>query len=329
METSVAAPILAVIPCLNEEKYIESVVRGLVAHTRDLPIRIVVADGGSTDRTVGIVQALAAEYPQVIYLHNPKRRQGPAVNLAVATHGQDDAWLIRLDAHASYPADYCQQLIAEATATGAAAVVVSMDTQGAGLWQQATAIAQNSKLGNGGAAHRDKSAGGKWVDHGHHALMRIDAFRAVMGYDETFSHNEDAELDHRLGLAGYEIWLTTRTQLVYYPRSTPAALFRQYFNFGHGRARTLLKHQIIPKLRQMIPAAVAPAAALLLITPFLPIAILPFLVWAWLCLAYGFWLALKTGNMRAALAGPAAMVMHAGWSFGFWLAIAQRLAGKL
>ena len=33
--------------------------------------------------------------------------------------------------------------------------------------------------------------------------MRIAAFRGVGGYDESFSHNEDAELDYRLRQAGY------------------------------------------------------------------------------------------------------------------------------
>ena len=33
--------------------------------------------------------------------------------------------------------------------------------------------------------------------------MRIAAFSDVGGYDESFSHNEDAELDHRLNVAGF------------------------------------------------------------------------------------------------------------------------------
>ena len=63
-------------------------------------------------------------------------------------------------------------------------VVVSMLTSGSGAVQKAVAAAQNSKLGTGGSKHRHLSAG-EWVDHGHHALMRISAFTAVGGYDET------------------------------------------------------------------------------------------------------------------------------------------------
>lgn len=320
--------ILAVIPCLNEDKHIDGVVRHLVAHTQLLSIQIVIADGGSADRTIELAKALAAEFSNVVYLHNPKKLQSAAVNLAVETYGADAQWLIRLDAHAGYPDDYCQILIAEAIATQAASVVVGMDTQGTGFWQGAAAAAQNSKLGNGGSAHRKAGASGSFVDHGHHALMQIDAFRAVGGYDDSFSHNEDAELDHRLGKAGYKIWLTSKTDLVYYPRSTPIALYRQYFRFGKGRARTILKHKIIPKLRQMIPAAVAPAALLFLLAPLHWLAAVPLLAWAFLCLAYGALLAVKAKNPRVAMAGPAAMLMHMGWSFGFWVGMTKVLQGR-
>jgi succinoglycan biosynthesis protein ExoA len=40
--------------------------------------------------------------------------------------------------------------------------------------------------------------GWRFVEHGRHALIRLDAFRAVGGYDATQSHNEDAEFDYRL-----------------------------------------------------------------------------------------------------------------------------------
>jgi len=326
--TGQAAGVLIVIPCLNEEAHLERLVRGLAENCRALTARIVVADGGSTDGTPEIARRMAALYPNVVYLHNPKRLQSAAVNLAAATHGADAAFLIRLDAHADYPADYCRVLIAEAQSTGADSVVVSMNTTGQGRFQRAVAAAQNSKLGNGGSAHRTAGGGGAWVDHGHHALMRLAAFRAVGGYDESFSHNEDAELDIRLRRAGYKIWLTGKTELTYYPRSAPRPLFLQYFRFGQGRARTVLKHHIVPKLRQMAPAAVAPAAALALLSPLWPPAALPLLLWAAICLGYGAALALRTKNVPDALAGPAAMLMHAGWSLGFWTGVMKNLRGS-
>ncbi|MDE2030487.1 MAG: succinoglycan biosynthesis protein exoa, partial [Alphaproteobacteria bacterium] len=191
--------------------------------------------------------------------------------------------------------------------------------------QRAVAAAQNSRLGNGGSAHRAGHRAGQdgaWVDHGHHALMTVDAFRAVGGYDETFIHNEDAELDARLCRAGYRIWLTGAATLVYYPRRTPWALFRQYRGYGYGRARNLLKHPRWPKLRQMLPMLIAPAFLLALLWPLSNLFALPLLAWADICLFYGIGLGIRARSMTvAALSGIAAMIMHAAWSLGFWQAL--------
>jgi succinoglycan biosynthesis protein ExoA len=193
-----------------------------------------------------------------------------------------------------------------------------MNTMGNAGFQIAVAAAQNSKLGNGGAAHRSANGEGKWVDHGHHALMRIAAFEAVGGYDESFSHNEDAELDVRLGKAGSRIWLTGATTMDYYPRANPVALFKQYRNYGAGRVRTVLKHGLKLKIRQLLPVAVAPAAVMALAYPLIPVAAFPLFAWASLCLGYGGWIAWKVKSPLLALSGPSAMLMHGGWSLGFW-----------
>jgi succinoglycan biosynthesis protein ExoA len=310
--------ILVVIPCLNEELHLERVVRDVVDNFFLSSFLLVIVDGGSTDQTPLIAQRLAAQFPQVVrYLKNPKRIQSVAVNMAVAHYGEKSRLLLRLDSHADYPKDYCRILVTEEKDTEADAVVVSMNTAGKACFQRAVAAAQNSILGNGGAAHRRATTDGKWVDHGHHALIRLDAFRAVGGYDEEFSHNEDAELDVRLQQAGYKIWLTGKTILTYYPRANPHLLLRQYFHFGLGRARTALKHRLIPQLRQMVLLAVAPSLFLALAVPISWAAALPMALWTATCLAYGLVLAIRAKKVDVILAGPAAMLMHLGWSWGF------------
>jgi succinoglycan biosynthesis protein ExoA len=316
--TATSASSLIVIPCLNEAAHIGALLEQLRPAAQRLGARIIVADGGSTDGTLGIVGEIAARDAQVVLLHNPKRIQSAAINLAVASHGDGAEYLVRIDAHGGYPDDYCDRLVEEALATGADSVVVSMLTSGTGAVQQAVAAAQNSKLGTGGSKHRHLSAG-EWVDHGHHALMRISAFRAVGGYDETFSHNEDAELDYRLRQAGYKIWMSGKTQMVYYPRASLKGLYFQYLGYGRGRAKNVLKHRVIPKVRQMVPLAVFPVVLLAAFSFVHWIAAVPLLVWASVCLGYGLVTAIRQRNADIALAGVSAMVMHFGWSVGFWL----------
>jgi succinoglycan biosynthesis protein ExoA len=321
------ATCLIVVPTLNERQNLAHLLDALMIEATELDARIVVADGASTDGTAAIAGDYAARFPRISFIDNPHRIQSAAMNLAVARFGEACRYVIRIDAHGYYPADYCRRLVAEAERTGAGGVVVPMLTVGRGVFQRAVANAQNSLVGTGGSAHRAGRMAG-WVDHGHHALMRVDAYRAVRGYDEAFRYNEDAELDHRLGAAGWPIWLTDATLMVYFPRATPAALFRQYFGYGGGRARNLLKHHTIPRLRQVLPLAIVPAVALTGLALVNWLALVPLLLWSALCLGLGTLAAARSRHQYrlplfyAPLAGLAAMIMHFAWSAGFWLHVA-------
>jgi succinoglycan biosynthesis protein ExoA len=315
------ADCLIVIPCLNEAGFIGGLLDQLLADRDAEGALIVVADGGSTDRTREIVSARAASEPRLRLLDNPKRIQSAAINLAVVRFGAGRRWLVRIDAHAGYPEAYVSRLLAAACSAAAASVVVPMITQDhGGCFQVAAAAAQNSPLGTGGSAHRHAGRS-DWVDHGHHALFELEAFVAIGGYDEGFSHNEDAELDARLTRAGGRIWLAGDIPIVYYPRSAPGPLFRQYFKYGEGRAKTRRRHSAPLKLRQMAPLAVAPACLLALLSLlswplFWPLA-LPALAWAAAALGFGLLLGLKRKQACAAGAGAAAMIMHFAWSLGY------------
>ena len=328
LETRAAAPepvaapdprkrALIVVPTLNEAPVVERVIARILEDEGLQDPLVVVADGGSTDATREIVRGLMLRDPRVRLIDNPGRLQSAGLNLAAQAIAGDRPWLVRVDAHADYPKNYASTLIAEALRTGAASVVVSMDTVGESGFQRAVAAAQNSLLGTGGSAHRLASQG-QWVDHGHHALFDLAAFEAVGGYDESFSHNEDAELDIRLAKQGGRIWLTDQVRIGYHPRRTPAALWRQYYSYGKGRARTALKHYTPLKLRQALPLAVAPAVLGAALSPLFWPLLLPALVWMLTALSFGLVLAARRREASTLLAGPAAMIMHLAWSAGFW-----------
>jgi succinoglycan biosynthesis protein ExoA len=307
--------ILAVIPCLNEAAHLPALLRQMLADpTID---RIVVADGGSDDGSRAIVSEFALD-DCVILLDNPARIQSTGVNLAVREYGQRHDWLLRIDAHCLYPDNYATGLLEAAKAHNATAVVVPMVTEGRQGFQLAAAAAQNSVLGTGGSAHRHVGQG-RFVEHGHHALMDMDLFRKVGGYCEAMPCNEDAELDHRQIAAGGSIWLEPSLALTYFPRSTVGALWRQYRRYGRGRARNLRRHRMRPRLRQLAPLAVLLVIVLLAFSLLHPVLAVPALMWAGLCLSLGLVVGLRAGGGWAVLAGVAAMTMQLAWATGFLL----------
>lgn len=321
-----ARDVLIVVPCLNEEANLPRLLDRLLADGDGADI--VIADGGSTDGTRAIVCEYRRDHPNLHLLDNPRRIQSAGVNLAVTTMGRGKSWLLRVDAHCDYPAGYMAGLLDSAARRYASSVVVPMVTQGRHCFQRACAFAQNSLIGTGGSPHRHIGEG-RYVDHGHHALMRIDLFLAVGGYRENQSHNEDAELDLRLQAAGGRIWLEPGQAIIYHPRRTPLALLRQYFRYGDGRARTMRLHGTRLKPRQALPLLVPAALLSLLLTPLHPIFALPALSWASICLLYGLLIGVRARSGCAAASGIAAMIMHLGWGSGYlWQQLQPRPADR-
>jgi succinoglycan biosynthesis protein ExoA len=316
-ETPVVYDPLVVIPCLNEAAHIGPILHQIGPAMRRLGGRVVVVDGGSTDGTIDIVRDIASTDNRISMLHNRDRIQSAAINLAVAEDYGRATHLIRIDAHCAYPDDFCDVLIQQAGSVCADSIVVSMIAEGTAPVQRINAATQNAPIGNGGSAHRNIPSGA-YVDHGHHALIKIVAFRAVDGYDPTFTHNEDAELDYRLLQAGHRIWLTSATNIIYFPRPSLLAVAQQYFHYGTGRARNLLKHSVVPQLRQTKVIMVLPALIMALLGPLHWIFVLPALAWCAFCLAAGFRMAWQGRDPALALCGVAAMTMHFSWSLGFW-----------
>lgn len=314
--------ILVVVPALNEERHIVECLESLL---RDDPgLAVVVADGGSTDRTRDLAAGLVPRFPHVQVIDNPERLQSAGINRAVATCAKPaHRILVRCDAHAGYPLGFVRAVAEVMDEQGAASVVVPMDSIGQTGFARAAAWIVDTPLGSGGSAHRGGRTSGP-VDHGHHAGMSLDWFRKIGGYDQGFSHNEDAEYDHRLRLAGGLIWMQSDIRLDYVMRPTFGTLARQYWNYGRGRARTVLKHRLRPKLRQLIPVVnllgMVLALAVSLVWPW---ALLWPLTYLW-TLGMVSLVGIRAIGSDGIWAGPALFAMHNFWAAGFLGQIVRR-----
>jgi succinoglycan biosynthesis protein ExoA len=307
------------VPTLNEEHYIGACLTSLIGQWPEDAYEILVIDGGSTDGTAQIVATFSQRHRMVTLISNPARVQSAAMNLAAQLAAPQATILLRADAHALYAQDFVSRCVVALLVTGATSVVVPMHTQARpdAFLQQSIAAAQSSRFGNGGAAHRVNAVSG-FVEHGHHAAFDRRFFRSIGGYDEGFTHNEDAELDVRAIAAGGRIWMCAEAPVIYYPRDRLDRLAQQYFRHGGGRARTLRKHRLKPRPRQLVPvAALVGCTASLAAAPFIPMVASLALLYPAICLAWGMQLAVARRDPRLLAGGLALMTIHLFWALGF------------
>ncbi len=308
--------VVIVIPVLNEADNIQALLTDLLADGTDFPIWV--WDGCSTDRTREIVAGIACTNPRLQLFHNHGRTQARAVNLAARRARQAGAkLLVRMDAHAAYPAGYVSGLITTIRKSGAQSVVVPLHSTGNTAWTNAVADLQNSWLGNGGAAHRTGKRRG-WVRHGHHAVFQLEWFLKIGGYDAHFSANEDAEFDKRLTRAGGRIFLENQYPVTYAPRATPTSLWRQMYRNGRFRVETAHKHGETLDQRQQIPVLVTLASicSALLGALISPIVALPLGLYLTFVLFYSALSCWHSGPLHCLRMAFAAAVIHFGFGCG-------------
>jgi glycosyltransferase involved in cell wall biosynthesis len=311
-------------PAYNEERYIEACIASVQA--QDYPrdhIEILVADGRSTDQTRDILARLAAADPRIRVIDNPARLQAAGLGLLVKQATGDI--FVRMDVHCEYAPDYVRRCVETLERTGADNVGGAQRAKARTFFQKALCAALTSPLGVGGARYRSADAEG-YVDTVFLGAFRRRVFETIGIWDPGAITNEDAELNQRILDSGGQIYLSRDIVVHYFPRDSFPALARQYYKYGRGRARTLLKLGSFPTLRPLAPfAMVAGATALVAIPPLWPAAPLAFATYA---LATGAEAVRVSGRL-----GPAAVplvwamfpVLHASHGVGFAAGLLQYL----
>jgi len=266
-------------PAFNEEHYIESCIASVQAqdYPREL-IEILVADGHSTDRTREILARLADADPRIHVIDNPARLQAAGLGLMVRQATGDI--IVRMDVHAEYAHDYVRTCVETLERTGADNVGGAQRAKAKTFFQRALCAALESPLGVGGAKYRSREADG-FVDTVFLGAFRRRVFETIGLWDPGAVTNEDAELNQRILDSGGQVYLSRDIVVHYFPRDTFKSLATQYFRYGRGRARTLLKLGRFPTLRPLVPFfVVTGAAALVLIPPLWPLAPVAFAAYA-------------------------------------------------
>lgn len=313
-----------VMPAFNEEHYIETCIASVQA--QDYPadlIEILVADGRSTDQTRVILARLGEADPRIQLVDNPARIQAAGLGLMVKQATGDV--IVRMDVHCEYAPDYVRRCVEALERTGAENVGGAQRAKANTFFQRALCAALGSPLGTGGVKYRSADTEG-FVDTVFLGAFRRRVFETVGMWDPAAITNEDSELNQRILEAGGKIYLSKDIVVHYFPRDSFRALATQYFRYGRGRARTLIKLGTFPTLRPLGPfLGMTGLVATVALPPLWPVAPAAIATYA---LATGIE-AVRVGRPLGVAAIPTVWamfpVLHASHAAGFWAGLWQFL----
>ena len=223
-----------IIPCFNEEKHIAHCLDSILLSDYDRSkIEILVVDGMSRDKTREIVASYSKKYAYIQLLSNPDKIVPKAMNLAIQK--AKGAYIIRLDAHASYPKNYFSKLIEWHQKLNADNVGTVIITEVKKLTKKSASIKEvlSHKFGVGNSDFRTGITEVKEVDTVPFGCYKKEVFEKYGLYDERLIRNQDIELNKRIINGGGKIYLIPDVQCTYYARENFTDLAKN--NFANGK----------------------------------------------------------------------------------------------
>lgn len=298
-----------ILPVLNEGSQLRRCLRAVQRQSYPAICEVVVADGGSTDDT----RAVVSEFAKIVVVDNPRHIRPAGLNAAIAAASGEI--IVRVDARTAIAPDYVERCVEAIQRSGAALVGGQMRYEAGGAAQRGIVAAMTSRLGAGPAAFRREGGRPRFVDTVYLGAFRAETIREMGGYDEWSGGNEDAELAWRAQSFG-GVYLDPSIKSYYLGREGLGPLARQFYRYGHNRARTIRKHPRSLSWRQLA----VPILFLGLASP-------------WRRQVFIAYAALIVGRGAVQLADDPASTptllaafptMHAAWGLGFLRGITKR-----
>ena len=319
-----ATPAVSVIvPARNAAETLDKALDSILSQDYDGPLEVIVADGSDNSATADIVR----KRPGVLLIRNAQKTIGFGINTAIEAASGDV--LVRCDAHSRLPQGYVRKAVTSLLRTGAANVGGQQVPIGETFLERAVAIAMSAPLGAGDARYRLGGRNGP-VDTVYLGTFQRDALMAVGGFDPTFLHNQDYEINWRLRDHGEMVWFDSGLAVFYRPRGTLKRLAQQYFNYGRWKAEVLRCHPRSIRLRQLAPPALVMGIAGSLAAVALGFtwgALLPLTYLGALTL-WPLGVGVKRREWAALALAPVLATMHLSWGIGFFVPVRRSAPPK-
>lgn len=255
--------VAVVIPVLNEEEHLPSCISSILQQNYPGRLRIVLAIGPSTDRTLEVATKLSEMDSRIQIVMSPTGRTPDSLNLAIS-NCQEDV-IVRVDAHSELSPKYIELAVKTLQETGADNVGGIMAAEGKTNFERAVSSAMRSKLGVGPAAFHVGGVEGP-VESVYLGVFRRSALVRIGGFDPKFTRAQDWELNHRIRTTGGVVWFNPKLKVTYRPRSNLRKLASQYFQYGTWRREVMRSHPETVKRMSALRYLAPPVTVIILIT---------------------------------------------------------------
>ena len=246
--------VCAVIPVLNEEKFIARCIESLLAQT--MPVDILVMEGGSTDNTREI---LAGFGDSIKVIDNPGKRVSNARNLALENIGEDITHCLEIIGHSWVEKDHVEKRVKdlielESNSDSRIGAIGCLTMSGGDVGMVSNWIegALASPIGSGGGQFK-QFTGREETKVPAFCLHNVEALRSVGGWDERFITSQDSDLSMRLIKNGWSLWRSDVSCVYMHKRSTIGKWWKMSHRYGFWRTKVILTHPTRIDLREFLP----------------------------------------------------------------------------
>lgn len=246
-----------IIPCRNERIYISNLLNSIIEN--EYPsgmIELIVIDGMSDDGTREILKKYSGKHDFITFLDNPQKTVPQAMNIGI--RNATGKFIIRMDAHSTYPKDYISKLIYYSENLNADNVGGAWETLPANETLKARAIALilSHPFGVGDAEYRINIKDKEYieVDTVPFGCYKRSLFDRIGLYDEDLVRNQDNELNERILKSGGKIYLVPSIKIRYFARENYTKLYNMLFQYAYFGPLVDIKLKKKTRLRRYIPS---------------------------------------------------------------------------
>jgi len=246
-----------IIPVLNEVKFIERCVESIIDHVKENHgIEILIIDGGSSDGSIELIDKLSQNFPKIRAFHNKNRIQASALNIGIKESTGE--YIIRLDAHSEYSAEYIKNCIAtlDNSSEDIANVGGAITTKpgSSSLIAKTISYVLMHKLGVGNSTFRTENIiQEKFVETVPFGCFRRSATDSIGLFNEDLARGEDLEFNKRLLNSGRKILISPDIHSIYYSRPDLLSFIKQAFSNGFYITNKINLKIVFHKLRHFVP----------------------------------------------------------------------------